>query len=195
MQQHVICHLRPAVDGCGPQAYSNDMPGYDAVREDDFVDDKGTGQCACQWCCHEFEGTPVGIPVRRTGDTYSTCGQYCSYACAASAIFDEKADTNVAWTRYQMLNDMAGQTTPVPRAPPRAALRLFGGSMSIDEFRAVKGVAVLARYPPTIVENVRLEEVPSHHLYRNTYKPLDEDRVSQYKVRMQRAKPKKSFYT
>jgi hypothetical protein len=191
---HVICHLRPSHGDSAPSAWSADMPGYDAVMANDFEDFHADAQQVCHWCCSPYEERTVGIPTRRVGDTYTTTGQFCSHACAAAHLFHEKGDTNTAWTRYQMLNDMAGQKGPVPRAPPRSALAMFGGKMSIEEFRASTGVTIVERHAPTIVEHVRLEEIPSNHLYRELYRPLDEERVNQYKVKLQRTKPLRSFY-
>lgn len=188
--EHVICHLKPGTSA-GPSAYNPEMSGYDdvdcaAVDYDCDLDSK-----SCQWCCHTFMGASVGIPTKKTRDVYSVTGQFCSHACAAAHIFDQNADNNTAWTRYQLLNDMAGQT--VVRAPPRCALKLFGGDMDIVRFRSVNA-AVLTRQPPTIVDNALLEEIPAHIIYRDVYKPLDESRVKEYKLRMHRTKPTNSFY-
>lgn len=191
--EHVICHLRPAT-GDAPMAYNPDMSSYDAVEScmDDFSCDPE--HKACQWCCHPFHGPTVGMPTKKCGETYTVTGQFCSFACAAAYVFDQNDDNNTAWTRYQLLNDMAGQTTPVVRAPPRNALKLFGGDMDIERFRSMQA-AVVTRQPPTIVDNARLEEIPAHIIYRDVYKPLDESRVQQYKLRINRSRPTNSFYT
>jgi hypothetical protein len=191
--EHVICHLKPGT-GAGPLAYNPDMSAYDSVDAcpSDFNTDPEIK--SCQWCCHTFLTPSVGIPTKKCGDTYSVTGQFCSHACAASYIFDQNADNNTAWTRYQMLNDMSGQTAPIVRAPPRNALKLFGGDMDIARFRGTTA-AVVTRQPPTIVDNALLEEIPAHVIYRDVYKPLDEGRVNEYKLRMHRSKPTNSFYS
>ena len=192
---HVICHLKPSIDA-SPMAYNAEMMStYDdvVVTESDAVNAEDT-QTSCQWCCHTFECPSVGIPTRKNVEgTYTVTGQFCSASCAAAYIFDQHADSNTAWTRYQMLNDMTGSNGPVVRAPPRNALRLFGGTMNIEEFRS-GATTVVMRQPPTMVEQTRLEEIPSGYLYRDLYKPLDEERVSEYKQRLNRAKPKSAFY-
>ena len=160
------------------------------AAEDDFG-------AVCQWCCHSFESDAVGIPSRRSPDgVYTVEGSHCSHACACAALFDKKLDSNSAWGRYQLLNDMAGLRTPVTRAPPREVLQLFGGQIGIDEFRGKSSTTtVVMRQPPTVIENARVEEIPSHHLYKGAFKPLDEDRVNEYKLRLSSRRPKQTFYT
>jgi len=200
MKEHVICHLKPSMEA-SPQAYNSEMSDFLAVprmdelahsKADDDLDDLDEpGEQRCQWCCHALPGRPVGAPLRKSGDGLVVTGQYCSAPCAAAAIFDQHADSNSAWTRYQLLNDSYSET--VVRAPPRLALRMFGGSMNIQEFRSCEST-VIARLPPVTVEKARLEEVPSHYLYRDIYTPLDEQRVNQYKERLSRQRPKTSFF-
>jgi len=197
--QHVVCHLRPALTSGAPAAYSGDVAEYDAVPADDGRSIAPDAAPVCQWCCHHFVDEPVGVPTRFSPVSgFTTVGQYCSHPCAAASIFDEHSDSNAAWTRYQLLNDMAGGREPVQRAPPRRALSMFGGTMSVDAFRARSesgsAMTVVERQAPVIVEHVRLEEIPSHYLYRDVYRPLDEERVSQYKVKLERAKPRKSSF-
>jgi hypothetical protein len=192
--EHVICHLKPSLDAT-PLAYSLDMSGFDDIDEaEGTFESADPPPRACQWCCHEYSTPSIGIPSKRAPDgTYVVSGQFCSHSCAAASIFDQHVDNNTAWTRYQLLNDMVGGPAPVVRAPPRIALAMFGGSMSIEDFRK-GGTTVVARQPPTIVESIRMEEIPSGHLYRDLYKPLDEERVNDIKVRLHRKKPKNSFY-
>ena len=198
MKEHVICHLKPSMEA-SPQAYNSEMSDFLSVPRMEMdgealeaeAEEPDPGEQRCQWCCHALPGRPVGAPLRKTGDALVVTGQYCSPSCAAAAIFDQHADSNSAWTRYQLLNDSCSET--VVRAPPRVALRMFGGTMNIQEFRSGAST-VIARLPPVTVEKARLEEVPSHYLYRDIYTPLDEQRVSQYKERLSRQRPKTSFF-
>ena len=209
--EQIICHLKPFA-GNSPAAYNNfdesitddAFPQGDAVTESAFVE---AGDEVCHWCCHQFPGDPVRIPTKRAAhdnadDGFVATGHFCSYPCAAAAIFDEHLDNNTAWTRYQFLNDMfaaAGDSEcslPIVRAPPRSALKMFGGSMTIDEFRKKAGASmcVVRRCPPMMVDTPRLEEIPvCHQPTKGTYVPLDDDRISKYKVRLERSKPKKNF--
>lgn len=213
VEEHIICHLKP-YSGSPPVAYNNSET-YDLILEKDKVVEDAVivdtavveppfapiepADKVCHWCCHTFPQNekPVMVPTKRIGDSFVATGHFCSYSCAASAIFDQHFENNTAWTQYQHLNDLyameGGKNGPVTRAPPRTALTMFGGSMDINEFRNKCDVAVVKRCSPMIVENPRLEEVPASHMYKDVYVPLDDDRIQQYKVKLQRQKPKKNF--
>lgn len=204
--ENIICHLRPYT-GSFPAAYNSAFPTGSEIHGDDTREAQSEASAApastevaaaCQWCCHPFDTTAVMIPTRIVDNTYVVTGRYCSFPCAAAAIFDEHLDSNTAWTRYQMLNDMSfkagnGMNTIV-RAPPRRALKLFGGDMDINEFRRSGPVeTIIERTPPMIAEQPRLEEVSSNHLYRDAFVPIDDDRIKKYQVRLQRTKPKRNY--
>lgn len=94
---------------------------------------------ACQWCCHKFENTPIGIPVKYVKSRFYLKGVFCSFNCAAASIFDQGSSD--MWEHYSLLNLLYKQVTGVdevrkiPLAPPRESLDLFGGPMTIEQFR------------------------------------------------------------
>ena len=92
----------------------------------------------CWWCCHQFTGIPCAIPEYYKKDKFYVSGCFCSFNCSASYSFS-KNDNNI-WERYSLLNLMYKQLynqkfTKISLAPPREVLKIFGGYMSIDEFR------------------------------------------------------------
>lgn len=100
-----------------------------------------TPATACFWCCHPFLHTPCVLPISYDAyDTMYTCeGHFCSPECGLAYLY---AEPNVAdgtrWTRHALLQDLY-RTLYTKRdllpAPPRATLRLFGGPLSIEQFR------------------------------------------------------------
>lgn len=94
---------------------------------------------ACHWCCHSFDDSPVGIPDRYMDGKFYVRGIYCSFNCAASAIFDK--NTIDQWERYSLLNLLYQKTigsdklVKISLAPPKESLKLFGGPLTIDEYR------------------------------------------------------------
>ena len=98
----------------------------------------------CQWCMHSFEGTPVGVPVKKTPDgKFETFGVFCSLECASAYNFDTHHASHTAYLRHTLCCEIAsiasGNTTKPVRvrpAPAREMLQLFGGPMTIEEFRA-----------------------------------------------------------
>jgi hypothetical protein len=96
---------------------------------------------ACFWCCHSFTWKPSVLPI--SYDAYEniyTCeGHFCSPECALSYLYVEPNMSDVTrWTRHALLSDlyrMLYTTRDLIPAPPRATLRLFGGPLSIEQFR------------------------------------------------------------
>jgi len=93
----------------------------------------------CWWCCHPWEGPEVHAPFKYDQLTkrFTTKGKFCSFECAKAWIIDR------AGSRYgEMLMFMAlyrkhvfGKSVQCFQAPKRETLKIFGGPLSIEEFR------------------------------------------------------------
>lgn len=94
----------------------------------------------CYHCCHAIEGTPVPMPVafRRKTQEWKTEGWFCSWGCMAR--FNNDSNHRRKGERSMLIALMRHKTTgelgQVVSAPPRTCLQAFGGSMTIEEFRA-----------------------------------------------------------
>lgn len=92
------------------------------------------------------------------------------------------------------LSRKLGYTTLICPAPPRECLQMFGGNMSVEEFRTHHGQNKLINIniPPMVVMVSQLEEVNDMDVCgKMRYVPLDHDRVDKYKakIRLRRALP------
>jgi hypothetical protein len=70
---------------------------------------------------------------------YTCEGHFCSPECGLAYLYaDPTLADGTRWTRHALLNDLY-RTLYTKRdllpAPPRATLRMFGGPLSIDQFR------------------------------------------------------------
>jgi hypothetical protein len=96
----------------------------------------------CRWCVHPFSGPPISIPKCYINKTFFVSGCYCSYNCAAKHLFyrGDINDTN-KWSYYNLLHLLRKQilgideTTRIKLAPPQDTLKIFGGHLSIEDFR------------------------------------------------------------
>jgi len=96
---------------------------------------------ACFWCCHPFHWKQCVLPI--SYDAYEmmyTCeGYFCSPECALAYLYEDTHVSDVTrWTRQALLCDMYRplyKTRDLIPAPARACLRMFGGQLSIDQFR------------------------------------------------------------
>lgn len=93
---------------------------------------------ACFWCVHTFDWQPCIIPEREVNGTYNVYGNFCCPECAFSYLLQETMDPHVRWERIALLHriyDREGRGRMNP-APGREVLKLFGGPLSIESFRA-----------------------------------------------------------
>jgi hypothetical protein len=98
---------------------------------------------ACWWCCHTFDNIPLGIPEHIIKNNYHMYGCFCSFNCTLAYILD--INDSKIWDRmanmYQLknafdeiLNNGLNNSKIMP-APPRQTLKMFGGHLSINEYR------------------------------------------------------------
>ena len=98
---------------------------------------------------------PCVIPEREVGGVYTVYGNFCSPECGVSYLLGESVDPHVRWERMALLHrvyDREGHGRIFP-APARESLKLFGGPMSIEVFRATtreKRVRVDLHMPPMV---------------------------------------------
>lgn len=92
----------------------------------------------CWWCCHPFNNPPCAIPHKIVNNTYHVYGVFCSPECAAAYNFNE-SDVKIH-ERYSLLNLLYkniydNPSLKIKLAHDRRTLKIFGGSLNIQEFR------------------------------------------------------------
>lgn len=93
----------------------------------------------CWHCCHPFQGQPLPMPIgyddRRK--VFHVTGTFCGWACmkahnmASSSYMKSIHANHISLFHWRCTGKLRG----IRCAPPRQALRVFGGRMSIQEFR------------------------------------------------------------
>lgn len=97
-----------------------------------------TVSIGCFWCTYKFNHGPCIIPEREEKGVYRVYGNFCCPECAVSYLLQESMDPHVRWERMALLHriyDRDGKGRVFP-APARESLDLFGGPMTIEQFRA-----------------------------------------------------------
>lgn len=94
----------------------------------------------CYWCCHPIESMRIGMPTGHdvVHDTFTVFGTFCSLQCATAYNFATHQGSDRVWEIHswiQLLARKMGIPTPVRPAPSKYLLQLFGGNLSIEEFR------------------------------------------------------------
>ena len=156
---------------------------------------------ACYWCSHSFTNQPVVIPESERGGIYKVYGNFCSPECGMSYLLKESLDPHIRWDRMALLYrvyDVDGKGRIYP-APPRESLKLFGGPLTIDSYRATlqtKKVRVDLHIPPMVSIIGSIDTKPID-FYDTTMKsnitllPYDKIQKAEEGLRLKRSKPLK----
>ncbi|KAG5186459.1 hypothetical protein JKP88DRAFT_241067 [Tribonema minus] len=109
---------------------------------------KRAEKTVCWNDCHEFDWEPCRIPLlynKQLGMCYSQ-GNFCSFSCAKTYCMHNRLskgggvtyialEANRSRRRYMGTQKGVNDVIYVKSVPVRERLKMFGGSMSIDEFR------------------------------------------------------------
>lgn len=91
---------------------------------------------ACWWCCHTFKGYPVCLPVNynTTKSIFNVIGCFCSFNCAKSysILYNTKNSSLLHFLAKKVLSI---GFVPIKKAPCKSTLQMFGGLLSIEEYR------------------------------------------------------------
>lgn len=152
---------------------------------------------SCYWCCHRFENAPYGVPINYMNGKFDVFGCFCSLECAAAYNFGENANRDEMWERYNLINLMSRKMklgNLVKPSPSRLSLKIFGGHMDIETFRAFgNGTKFInVNFPPMTSITQQLEEINDFEIGNDfKYIPVDNERINKYKEKIvfKRSKP------
>jgi hypothetical protein len=158
---------------------------------------------ACFWCCHTFTYRPVILPIRDTGEHLLVTGNFCSPECATSYLFDMRQDSHTRWEQFALLHRIYGEAChgTIYPAPTRNCLTLFGGSLTIQEYRALiysHKVRVDIHLPPMVSILATMDTKPidfyDASLTKNVTETVKERlQKAEEVLRLRRTKPLKAF--
>jgi len=95
---------------------------------------------SCWWCCHPFDSHPIGIPIKyeEKTDLFKAVGCFCSFNCAYAHSRQEKMHIHLSDFKhlYDKMTGVYHEDFQLYPSPPRFVLKMFGGVLSIEEYRA-----------------------------------------------------------
>jgi hypothetical protein len=150
---------------------------------------------ACFWCCHTFGWKAIVTPTHYDtySNQYSVEGHFCSPECSLASIYDDvRLTESQRWLRQSLLSAMYN-IRDIGRAPDKRVLRLFGGALSIEQYRRyVKegGVPLqiatppIRLYMPSINTQASIRDIKSYVALSNE----TVDKANQ-QLRLKRSKP------
>ena len=94
----------------------------------------------CFWCCHSIDNVVYSMPYNydSINDSYFVFGSFCSLQCANAYNFSVHGSSDKVWeinSWIQMLGKRYGFTNTIRPAPSKYLLKMFGGNLTIDDFR------------------------------------------------------------
>lgn len=145
----------------------------------------------CWWCCHEAE-KKFELPIRYNpgADAFSTKGVFCSWSCMKAFAIKEypthvtgRICENITFLRKRL----CGVVEPIKVAPDKYKLAMFGGPMTIEEFR--EGLVVDTVDFEIKKSDFGTKEIPV--VTTNKMELIQSTTTKNEPLRMKRAKPLK----
>lgn len=136
----------------------------------------------CWWCCHPFNTQPVSLPIRLHNEKFELMGCFCSYNCTCSYNNSfsggKVAERNsLLHTMYRKLHNV--KNVVIKPAPPKEILTIFGGKITIDEYRKesfINNFNVTINYPP-LISIIPQMEIISTNQNRNNFVPINTKKI------------------
>ena len=113
---------------------------YDTNTEYQTTYSNNNNNSHCFWCCHSIDNIVYSMPYNydTVNDSYFVFGSFCSLQCANAYNFSVHGSSDKVWeinSWIQMLGKRYGFTNTIRPAPSKYLLKMFGGNLTIDEFR------------------------------------------------------------
>ena len=91
----------------------------------------------CWNCCHNFDSIIYGIPLKYHNKIFYTYGDFCSLECCSRYSLDNFNNNFEIITLINLYNNIikGSKVQKVSVAPNRLLLKLFGGPLTIEEYR------------------------------------------------------------
>jgi hypothetical protein len=158
---------------------------------------------ACFWDCHTFTNRPCILPIRDTGEYIEVMGNFCSPECACAYLFDMRQDSHTRWEQLSLLYRIYGEACcgKITPALARNVLTLFGGNLSITEYRKLirsHKVRVDIHLPPMVSILATMDTKPIDFYDASLTKGVTEtvkERLQKAEevLRLRRTKPLKAW--
>lgn len=93
----------------------------------------------CYYDCHKFKGESFGIPVKWDSDKdeFKLWGRFCSFECVSAYMAENiRKGRDREMSMFGLLTrKIYGRHIEINRAPSKYALQMFGGPLTIEDFR------------------------------------------------------------
>ena len=152
-----------------------------------------TSNICCFWCCHNFDNIPWGIPKRYNAETgiFTMYGIFCSPNCVLAHLLRNETNNISLWEQVSLLNllhyKIYETDENIVPAPDNVCLRMFGGPLNIQEFRALtlkNEKKYNVNFPPCVIITPVLEETKKVFNQDSYYIPIDKKRINKIQTEL-----------
>lgn len=152
-----------------------------------------TSNICCFWCCHNFDNTPWGIPKKYVADTgiFTMYGIFCSPNCVLAHLLKHESNNVALWEQVSLLNLLHYKIYETDEniipALDNVCLRMFGGPLNIQEFRALtlkNDKKYNVNFPPCVIITPVLEETKKVFNQDSYYIPIDKKRINKIQTEL-----------
>lgn len=133
----------------------------------------------CLWCSHSFNTSPIGLPVSRNENKFYVKGCFCSFNCALAYNFDKNYSNKWEYSAllHMLYKLIYNKYTRIIPAPSKELLNIYGGSLSIEEYREnliTNDKTYNLLHPPIVSVLPIIEEITNtSKMKENLYVPLN----------------------
>ena len=111
---------------------------YENTENYKEINNCDNSECNICWnCCHKMKN-PLGLPLKYDNEIFYIYGYFCSLECASRYAFDNLNNHFEVYTLinfyYNKINKTIGEKVNI--APKKTTLKIFGGNLSIEEYRS-----------------------------------------------------------
>lgn len=155
---------------------------------------------SCFWCCHKFNHTPWGIPIKYNYHTgiFTLFGIFCSPNCALAHLLQNENNTSALWEKVSLLNllhyKIYETDENIVPAPDKICLNTFGGPLKIEQYRCLtlkNNKNYCVNFPPCSMVSPVLEETKKAFNQDSFFIPMDKNKINQIQtnLKIKRTKP------
>lgn len=152
-----------------------------------------TSNICCFWCCHNFDNIPWGIPKKYNAEKgiFTMYGIFCSPNCVLAHLLRNETNNISLWEQVSLLNllhyKIYETDENIVPAPDNVCLRMFGGPLNIQEFRALtlkNEKKYNVNFPPCVIITPVLEETKKVFNQDSYYIPIDKKRINKIQTEL-----------
>lgn len=168
LNQKILCYSTLVDDKCEESTLMR-HPIYQYSEELKWPPTNWNNYC-CWHCCQTLTHMPVPIAEDQDSSTgrFVVFGLFCSFACAKGYLLETQPWS--AGDKLLLLEEMAftafGITKCSYPAPPRHRLQMFGGDLSIEEFKK-NHFYVTSSYSPPLISHPECYEREAQHMTKS----------------------------